>query len=48
MWFYVRGEEYSAELDYFVRVGRPGTLLGSDRGLNSFDSAAVTDRVIER
>ena len=41
-WFYLRGEEYSAQLDTFVsRVqGRDVT------GTNDFDSAAVTDRVI--
>lgn len=51
VWFYVRGEEYSAELDHFVRSvssrvsGQPA---GSNAdGLNSFSSAAVTDRVIE-
>ena len=47
VWFYVRGEEYSAELDYFVRSVR-GTLPdGSSTGMNSFDSAGVADRVIE-
>ena len=40
--FYLRGEEYSAQLDHFVR-------LVSERqtnGINSFSSAADTDRVI--
>jgi len=41
--FYLRGEEYSAQLDHFVaRV----TARETD-GLNSFASAAVTDRVLE-
>jgi scyllo-inositol 2-dehydrogenase (NADP+) len=45
-WFYVRGEEYSAELDHFVR-GIDGTLPpGTSPDVNSFGSAAVTDRVI--
>jgi predicted dehydrogenase len=42
VWFYLRGEEYSAQVDHFVeRVEqrRPD-------GLNGFDSAAVTDGVI--
>jgi scyllo-inositol 2-dehydrogenase (NADP+) len=47
VWFYIRGEEYSAELDHFVRA-IDGTLpAGSVADLNSFASAAVTDRVIE-
>lgn len=39
VWFYVRGEEYSAQLDYFVRC------IGSNerRNINSFASAAQTD-----
>ncbi len=47
VWFYVRGEEYSAELDHFVQSVSSQTsgMQGSD--LNSFGSAAVTDRVIE-
>lgn len=42
VWYYVRGEEYSSQLDYFVRS------IGEKRGenLNSFANAAVTDRVI--
>lgn len=42
VWFYLRGEEYSAQVDSFVRRVR-------DRrtdGVNGFESAAVTDRVI--
>jgi scyllo-inositol 2-dehydrogenase (NADP+) len=47
VWFYVRGEEYSAELDHFVRA-IDGTLSAEARAdLNSFASAAVTDRVID-
>lgn len=43
VWFYVRGEEYSAQLDYFVsRVENP-----SLPNINSFASAAETDRTIE-
>jgi scyllo-inositol 2-dehydrogenase (NADP+) len=46
VWFYVRGEEYSAELDHFVRA-IDGTLpAGAVADLNSLASAAVTDRVI--
>ncbi len=43
VWFYLRGEEYSAQLDAFVhRV----EALGEPHGENDFGSAAVTDRVI--
>lgn len=41
--FYLRGEEYSAQLDYFVRcieAGRGG------ENVNSFESAMQTDRVM--
>jgi predicted dehydrogenase len=42
VWFYLRGEEYSAQLDAFLqRVKARQT-----DGVNSFRSAAVTDRVI--
>jgi len=51
--FYLRGEEYSAQLDHFISAitaarNSAGTtpLLGS-RPLNSFASAAVTDRILE-
>ncbi|TIC81537.1 Gfo/Idh/MocA family oxidoreductase [Nocardioides sp. GY 10113] len=47
VWFYVRGEEYSAELDYFVRSALGELAAGEPGGLNSFGSAAVADRVIE-
>ena len=43
VWFYLRGEEYSAQLDYFVRRVQ----ARQTEGLNSFASAAVTDRVLE-
>jgi predicted dehydrogenase len=42
VWFYVRGEEYSAQLDYFVRAveeKRPDNV-------NSFESAVATDKVL--
>lgn len=43
-WFYVRGEEYSAQLDAFVgRVQRR-----EQEGVNTFASAGVTDRLIRR
>lgn len=43
-WFYLRGEEYSAQLDAFVqRVSGTSALTEND-----FASAAVTDRVIAR
>lgn len=44
VWFYLRGEEYSAQLDDFVQRVR----AGKTEGLNSFESAAMTDRVIAR
>jgi predicted dehydrogenase len=47
VWFYVRGEEYSAELDYFIRSVKGALRDGESPGLNSFESAAVTDTVIE-
>jgi len=40
--FYVRGEEYSAQLDDFVERVRTGTTAG----VNDFASAAATDAVI--
>lgn len=43
VWFYLRGEEYSAQLDHFVR--RVGNRELADT--NSFASAVVTDRVLE-
>jgi predicted dehydrogenase len=40
--FYLRGEEYSAQIDHFVERARDGHL----EGINGFESAADTDRVI--
>lgn len=40
--FYLRGEEYSAQIEHFVARIRNG----STDGINGFDSAAETDRVI--
>ena len=42
VWFYVRGEEYSAQLDAFVRRIQRGATDGEI----SFASAAKTDRII--
>ncbi len=42
VWFYVRGEEYSAQIDYFVQRVKDR----SARGQNEFRSAAVTDHVL--
>lgn len=42
-WFYLRGEEYSAQLDYFVQRARARKV----DGVNTFQSAAVTDRALE-
>ncbi len=42
VWFYLRGEEYSAQIDAFVqRVKERRT-----EGLNRFESAGVTDKII--
>lgn len=43
VWFYLRGEEYSAQLDYFMRCIEAGK--GGDN-VNSFASATETDKVI--
>ena len=43
VWFYLRGEEYSAQLDYFVTCIEEGR---AHDNVNSFASALVTDRVI--
>jgi predicted dehydrogenase len=40
--FYLRGEEYSAQIDHFVERVRDGVV----DGINGFESAAATDRVI--
>ena len=42
VWFYLRGEEYSAQIDYFVQSVQGGRLDGE----NSFRSALQTDRVV--
>lgn len=44
VWFYLRGEEYSAQIDYFIRSIQAGRTTGA---LNSFDSALQTDNVID-
>jgi predicted dehydrogenase len=43
VWFYVRGEEYSAQLDYFAHC----IASGERTKVNSFASAAQTDHVLE-
>ncbi|MGG7465884.1 Gfo/Idh/MocA family protein [Plantibacter sp. YIM 135347] len=43
VWYYLRGEEYSAQLDHFVHRVADGAVEGT----NSFSSAAATDRVLE-
>jgi predicted dehydrogenase len=43
VWFYLRGEEYSAQLDHFVRRVQNHELEDT----NSFASAAIADRVLE-
>jgi len=43
VWFYLRGEEYSAQLDAFVKRVQAREV----DGLNSFESAAITDRALE-
>jgi predicted dehydrogenase len=42
VWFYLRGEEYSAQIDSFVQRIKER----SADGVNGFESAAVTDKVI--
>jgi scyllo-inositol 2-dehydrogenase (NADP+) len=41
VWYYLRGEEYSAQIDYFVR----SIADGRTNGINSFRSALEVDRV---
>jgi len=43
VWFYLRGEEYSAQLDYFVRCIEEKR---AHDNVNSFASALATDKVI--
>ncbi len=47
VWFYLRGEEYSAELDYFVRAVDDFKAGARSDSQNSFSSAAITDTAIE-
>ena len=42
VWFYLRGEEYSAQIDSFVQRVKER----QPDGLNGFESAALTDKVI--
>ena len=42
MWFYLRGEEYSAQIDYFVKSIEQRRTSGQ----NSFQSALQADRVV--
>jgi len=42
VWFYLRGEEYSAQIDYFANSVSSNRLDGE----NSFESAVATDRVV--
>jgi predicted dehydrogenase len=43
VWFYLRGEEYSAQLDRFVQSIEEG---GRSANVNSFEEAVMTDDVI--
>jgi len=43
VWFYLRGEEYSAQIDYFIDHVR----RGATDNINSFASALETDTVID-
>jgi predicted dehydrogenase len=42
VWFYLRGEEYSRQIDHFVQSVRGRT----DQNLSTFSSALETDRVV--
>jgi hypothetical protein len=42
VWFYLRGEEYSAQIDYFVKSIEQGRLDGQ----NTFRSALQADRIV--
>lgn len=44
VWYYLRGEEYSAQMDYFVKAVEEGRTSN----VNSFRNALETDRVIAR
>lgn len=43
VWFYLRGEEYSAQIDYFAK----SIAAGRTDGENTFASALQADRVVE-
>jgi len=43
VWYYLRGEEYSSQIDYFIN----SVVEGRCDGLNSFRSALETDRIVE-
>jgi predicted dehydrogenase len=43
VWFYLRGEEYSAQIDYFAK----SIAAGRTDGENTFTSALQADRVVE-
>lgn len=43
VWFYLRGEEYSAQIDYFI----DGVKQGRVENVNSFESALATDQVVQ-
>lgn len=47
VWFYVRGEEYSAQIDSFVRSASAAMTGAPLAVVNDFASALATDRVIE-
>ena len=42
VWFYLRGEEYSAQMDAFVRR----VIDGEVNGVNTFASGAINDRAM--
>ena len=44
-WFYLRGEEYSAQVDDFISAVRDDRI---DAGENNFRSAAMTDRTLRQ
>ena len=47
VWFYLRGEEYSAQLDYFVTSIEGSNSTQPEARQNDFRSASSTDRAIE-
>lgn len=48
VWYYLRGEEYSAQIDHFVRRVAAAKAGGELAPVNDFASATATDRTIER